>query len=75
MVDTMTQWEYQVISVGSFWSVPKDEEIQAALDELGEEGWELVSAFSQYGHNQVRMVLKRPLGAGTRRQRSWPGQA
>lgn len=73
MADTTTQWEYRVISLGSFWSMPKDEEIQAVLDELGEEGWEAVNAYSHHSTNQVKIILKRPLSGDTRRRRNWPG--
>jgi Domain of unknown function (DUF4177) len=68
-----TQWEYLALSVGSFWSIPKDEDLEAALNELGEQGWEIVNAFAQHGNNKVRVIAKRPLTADSRRRRSWPG--
>jgi hypothetical protein len=67
-----TQWEYRVLSLGSFWSIPKDDKIEALLDELGEEGWEAVNAFTHSSSNQVKVILKRPLSEDTRRRRSWP---
>ena len=68
-----TQWEYRAISVGSFWSEPKDEELEAVLNELGLDGWEVVSVVTHYGTNKVRVVAKRPLSGSVRRQRDWPG--
>ncbi len=68
-----TQWEYRAISVGSFWSEPKDEQLENTLNELGAEGWEVVSAMTHYGNNKVRVVAKRPLSSSVRRQRDWPG--
>jgi hypothetical protein len=72
MVET-TQWEYRAVSLGTFWTEPKDEEIEYILNQLGEEGWEVVSVFTRYGTNRVRVVAKRPLSEGSRRRRSWPG--
>ena len=40
------QWEYLALSVGSFWNMPKDEDLEAALNELGEQGWEIVNVFA-----------------------------
>jgi hypothetical protein len=68
-----TQWEYRAISAGSFWNEPKDEDLESLLNELGEEGWEVVSVFTRYGSNKVRIVARRPLSSDTRRRRSWPG--
>lgn len=67
-----TQWEYRVQSVGKFWGT-KDEEIEALLNEWGEEGWEAVAVFSASGSSNVTIVAKRPLTLSTRRRRSMPG--
>jgi hypothetical protein len=72
MADT-TQWEYRAISAGSFWNEPKDEDLESLLNELGEDGWEVVSVFTRYGANKVRIVAKRPLTGSVRRRRTWPG--
>jgi hypothetical protein len=32
------QWEYRLETFGSFFSAPKDEDLQNSLDEWGEEG-------------------------------------
>ncbi len=66
------QWEYRAISVGSFWNAPKDEDLEIALNHLGDEGWEVISVFTQYGHSRVRVVARRPLSAADRRRRDWP---
>ena len=55
-----TGWEYRVLSVGSFFGT-KDEVVEAALNELGEEGWELVSAFTPENSGKVMLIAKRPL--------------
>jgi hypothetical protein len=74
MVET-TQWEYRSLTLGSFWSPPKDEEVEEYLNELGAEGWEVVNAFAQHNSNQFRIVLKRPLSPDDARRirRGWPG--
>jgi hypothetical protein len=67
------QWEYKTMSVGSFWSMPNDEDLESMLNELGQDGWEVVNAFAQRASNKVRVIAKRPLIDGRRRRRSWPG--
>jgi hypothetical protein len=59
--------------MGSFWSEPKDEDLENALDQLGEEGWEVVSVVTHDTTNRVRVVAKRPLTTPARRRSSWPG--
>lgn len=66
------QWEYRVQSVGKFWGT-KDEEIEALLNEWGEEGWEAVAVFPSSRSADVTIVAKRPLTLATRRRRSMPG--
>ncbi len=73
MTDT-AQWEYHVVSVGSFWSAPSDEQMETFLNELGQEGWEVVSSFPAHNSSKVTFVTRRPLTRATRRQRSWPGE-
>jgi hypothetical protein len=69
---SILQWEYHVLTLGSTFSQPKDEDVEATLNELGEEGWEVVAVSNQEGSNKVRIVAKRPLSTSTRRRRSWP---
>ena len=67
-----TQWEYRVISAGSFWSGPNEEQMEAMLNELGQEGWEVISTLATHSSNKVTFVGKRPVTKVSRRQRSWP---
>jgi len=69
----MTQWEYRSATIGSFWSEPKDEAVEAMLNEWGEEGWEVVSVVAVQNSNKVRVLAKRLLTRAVHRQRSWPG--
>ncbi|MDD5468580.1 MAG: hypothetical protein PHS96_12320 [Anaerolineales bacterium] len=69
----ITQWEYRVQNLGSALKGPSDEEIQAVLDEWGEEGWEAFAVIQHSGTNKVRLVAKRLLSDRARRRRSLPG--
>jgi len=51
----------------------KDEDIEATLNEWGEEGWEAINVYTPEGSGKVTIVAKRPLTAATRRRRSMPG--
>ena len=62
------QWEYHVLTIGSFWTT-KDETIEARLNELGLDGWEMVG-FQMTATDKVRVVTKRPLTQANRRRRS-----
>ena len=64
-------WEYAVLSFGSLLREPKNEEVEARLNELGAEGWEVVS--SVMVANTMRVIAKRQLARSTRRQRTMPG--
>jgi len=68
----LNQWEYYLESFGSFWSRPKDEELAAILNELGEEGWEVFAFYQAPSSNKVTIVAKRPLSQAARRRRDWP---
>jgi membrane protein implicated in regulation of membrane protease activity len=67
------QWEYRVETLGSFWSAPKDEDLEAALDEWGQEGWQVISLYKSSSGEKVTVVAMRQLTLATRRRRSWPG--
>ena len=67
-----TQWEYRVKTIGHFWGT-KDENIEATLDEWGDEGWEVFVVYTPEGSGKVTMVAKRPLTEAARRRRSMPG--
>ena len=66
-----TQWEYRVKTIGGVFGT-KDEHIEAALNEWGEEGWEAVNVYTPEGSGKVTIVAKRPLTEAVRRRRSWP---
>jgi len=69
MIEKM-QWEYRIDVVGSAWRSPKSENIENYLNELGEEGWEVVNLHQTQNSNKVWITIKRPLTAAARRQRS-----
>jgi hypothetical protein len=66
------QWEYRAKTIGRFWGT-KDEDIGAALNEWGDEGWEVFVVYTPEGSGKVTMVAKRPLTESVRRRRSMPG--
>jgi hypothetical protein len=66
------QWEYRAVSLGTFWTTLKDEDFEAALNELGLEGWEVISIYTHHGTSKTYVVAKRPLTSRSRRERSWP---
>jgi hypothetical protein len=68
-----TQWEYRYEGFGTLWTVIKDEELEAILNQWGEEGWEVVSIYAHYGIKKTYVLAKRPLTVERRRRRSWPG--
>lgn len=72
MAEEMKKWEYRVHTFGTFWSGVKNEEVQKALNEWGEEGWEVVSSFPVENTNKVTIVAKRPLTREVMRMRSMP---
>ncbi|HNT24754.1 MAG TPA: DUF4177 domain-containing protein [Anaerolineales bacterium] len=71
-METLAKWEYRVVSFGGILSDAKNETIEDALNALGEEGWEVVSAVAMDNSNRVRLIAKRPLTRASRRERSMP---
>ncbi len=69
----VTLWEYRVVTLGSAWNTLKDEAIEAALNELGAEGWEVIRAEVPHEGVRWKIVAKRPLTEARRRQQAWPG--
>lgn len=67
-----TKWEYRVQTIGRFWGTG-DEQIEATLNEWGEEGWEAINVYTPEGSGKVTIVAKRVLTTAVRRQRSMPG--
>ncbi|MDI6768106.1 MAG: DUF4177 domain-containing protein [Anaerolineales bacterium] len=72
MADT-NKWEYTVFSLGNMWRGPKEDELEATLNELGLEGWEVVGTYTITNSNKITVVAKRSLSAEVRRRHSWPG--
>ena len=71
MTEEIKQWEYRVQTIGSVFGT-KDENIEAVLNEWGNEGWEAINVYTPYGSSKVTIVAKRPLSNATRRYRSMP---
>ncbi len=72
-MDEHTRWEYRVLTLGSFFKGVKDAELQALLNEWGEEGWEVIAFRTIENTNQAQLLAKRPLTTRSRRARSLPG--
>jgi Domain of unknown function (DUF4177) len=69
-----TLWEYRGVTLGQNpFSGLKDEEVEACLNELGAEGWEVIRAEVPGNSMRWKVVAKRPLTEASRRQLSWPG--
>jgi hypothetical protein len=66
------QWEYRVLTLGSFLKGVKDDEFENILNQLGEESWEVVGLRTIENSNQAQIVAKRPLTRESRRWRSMP---
>jgi hypothetical protein len=65
-------WEYYVETVGSALRGTRDEELQQVLNELGEDGWDVIEIEQLPNSNKIRVVAKRPLTISARRERSRP---
>jgi hypothetical protein len=65
-------WEYRVVSYGGPFRGPKDDQVEAELNALGEEGWEVIGLTSRENTHRVTLVAKRPLTPAARRQRTLP---
>jgi hypothetical protein len=72
MAEQIGQWEYRVFTIGNAFNGAKDEQIEAALNEWGLEGWEAVNVYAPSNSPKVTLVAKRPLTAAGRRLRSMP---
>jgi hypothetical protein len=70
MAETI-QWEYRVQTIGSMFGT-RDENIEATLNEWGEDGWEAIMVYTPEGSGKVTMVAKRPLTSTARRSRLIP---
>lgn len=68
----LSQWEYRVLTVGTFFKGAKDADLEALLNQMGAEGWEVVGFRSVENTNQSQIIAKRPLDRTARRWRSMP---
>jgi hypothetical protein len=66
------KWEYRIQTLGSTFKQAKDEELEALLNEWGEEGWEIIAAHNLESSSKVRLIAKRTSGRTVSRSRSWP---
>jgi hypothetical protein len=68
-VAAQTFWEYRVISIGGMWGA-KGEQIEANLNALGLEGWEVIAVHVPQNGGKLMAVAKRPVvGPAERRKR------
>lgn len=72
MAEEIKQWEYRVQTVGGFFVGVKAETLEEALNQWGEEGWEVVSTHIIENANKINVIAKRPLTRNARRERSMP---
>ena len=72
MTEETKRWEYRVRTIGSVFGT-KDENIEAALNEWGADGWEATQVYTPEGSGKVTMVARRLLTGSARRARSMPG--
>jgi hypothetical protein len=73
MSEEIKQWEYRVQTIGSFFGGVKAEELEALLNEWGEEGWEVVYTHIKENENKINVIAKRLLTREVKRTRSIPG--
>lgn len=66
------QWEYRVKSFGTFFQGVRDDDLEAELNQWGEEGWEVTGFRLIENTNRSQVIAKRPLTRDIRRQRSMP---
>jgi len=66
------QWEYCVRTFGTFFKGVKDTDLEAELNQWGEEGWEIIAFRTIENTNQAQIIAKRPLDRTARRWRSMP---
>jgi len=67
------EWEYRVLTLGSFFKGTRDDELEEILNEWGQEGWELITFRTIENTNQAQLIAKRPLDRTARRWRNMPG--
>lgn len=68
------RWEYRIEEIGSFWRASKAADVEAFLNSLGEEGWDVINLHQPENSNKIWVTAKRPLTTSTRRRRNLPGE-
>jgi hypothetical protein len=72
MPEETQAWEYRVEKFGTFWSGIKENEVEQALNEWGQDGWEVVSSVGFENSNKITVIAKRLLSDHIRRRRTLP---
>jgi hypothetical protein len=70
-----SQWEYHIEVLGSVFRSPKPEQIETSLNEIGDEGWEVVSLTQLNNSNKIWVTMRRPLTPAIHRNRSRPEES
>jgi hypothetical protein len=68
----LNPWEYRVKTFGTLFKGVKDDDLEAELNQWGEEGWEVVAYRMIENTNRGQVIAKRPLTRESRRWRSMP---
>ena len=55
MPEEIKKWEYKVQTIGSMFGT-KDENIEATLNEWGDEGWEVTHVYTPEGSGKITIV-------------------
>ena len=63
------QWEHHIEELGSFFRSPKRDEIVEYLDQVSQDGWEVVSLIQLQNSNKIWITMKRPLSSEDARRR------
>ena len=66
-MSTHTIWEYRVETIGATFRGASDEDLEALLDEWGQDGWEVIAFHPIYGSNKIAIVAKREQTSSRRR--------
>ena len=67
------QWEYIIEKMGSAFFGVKPDKLEAFLNNLGSDGWEVVSLHQPHSSSQIWVTAKRAVSRDTRRRRNQPG--
>lgn len=67
----MDRWEYKVLNLGGILKSIKQEELEASLNALGQEGWEAVDSSALDSGSRILVILKRRIGGAPRNPETW----